>query len=272
VGGAIGAVGSRAQRRANDRRARRRTGLDPAPDARRPAADDRGSGRDHDRADRARPTGAASPLPELEPAEGVAAFRALAEATLTTNAQLRAWLQAQRKGRGPRLPDGWGGRRTALWQRAVREQQRLRGTNAATADYVVTEVVNHLGFLAENALWFDADPRLRAARDARRRDAERARPGGLGPSLVRACDPAAARPRCRRSPGRDSGPRGPYRHLPARMGGVGRNRLNGIDLYVEVHGEVFRCCCCPAGPIPARPGAIRSRCWPRSRCRPGWRR
>jgi hypothetical protein len=213
-----------------------------------------------------------SPLPELEPAEGVAACRALAEATLTTNAQLRAWLQAQRKGRGPRLPDGWGGRRTALWQRAVREQQRLRGTNAATADYVVTEVVNHLGFLAENALWFDADPRLRAARDARRRDAERARPGGLGPSLVRACDPAAARPRCRRSPGRDSGPRGPYRHLPARIGGVGRNRLNGIDLYVEVHGEVFRCCCCPAGPIPARPGAIRSRCWPRSRCRPGWRR
>jgi hypothetical protein len=51
----------------------------------------------------------------------------------------------------------------ALWQRAVREQLRLRGTNAATADHVVTETINHLGFLAQNAPWFTADTRLREA-------------------------------------------------------------------------------------------------------------
>jgi hypothetical protein len=106
------------------------------------------------------------PLPELEPAEGVAAFRALAEFTLTSSAQRRAARRDRREGRadgGPRLAPDWGGMHNALWQRAVREQQRLRGTNVATADYVVTEAVNHLGFLAENAPWFSTDPRLRDA-------------------------------------------------------------------------------------------------------------
>jgi hypothetical protein len=103
------------------------------------------------------------PLPELEPAEGVAAFRALAEFTLGTNAQLRASRRDRRAGGGPRLAPDWGGMHNALWQRAVREQRRLRGTNAATADHAVTEAVNHLGFLAENAPWFRADPRLREA-------------------------------------------------------------------------------------------------------------
>jgi hypothetical protein len=103
------------------------------------------------------------PLPELEPAEGVAAFRALAEFTLGTNAQLSASRRDRRAGGGPRLAPDWGGMHNALWQRAVREQGRLRGTNAATADYAVTEAVNHLGFLAENAPWFSADPRLRDA-------------------------------------------------------------------------------------------------------------
>jgi hypothetical protein len=106
------------------------------------------------------------PLPELEPAEGVAAFRALAEFTLATNAQLRASRldrRDRRNGDGPAVPAGWGGLHNALWQRAVREQQRLRGINASTADYAVTETINHLGFLAENAPWFGADPRLRDA-------------------------------------------------------------------------------------------------------------
>jgi hypothetical protein len=104
------------------------------------------------------------PLPELDPADGVAAFRALAEFTLAANAGLRASRRDRRDGRNggePRLPPDRGGMHTALWQRAVREQQRLRGTNAATADYVVTEAVNHLGFLAENAPWFRDDARLR---------------------------------------------------------------------------------------------------------------
>ena len=107
------------------------------------------------------------PLPELEPAEGVAAFRARAEFTLTSSAQQRAAGRERRAGReprpSPRQAADWGGMHSALWQRAVREQQRLRGTNAATADYVVTEVINHLGFLDENAPWFSADPRLREA-------------------------------------------------------------------------------------------------------------
>ena len=107
------------------------------------------------------------PLPELEPAEGVAAFRALAEFTLTSGAQRRAAQRDRRAGREPRPAPpqaaDWGGMHNALWQRAVREQQRLRGANAATADYVVTEAVNHLGFLDENAPWFSADPQLRAA-------------------------------------------------------------------------------------------------------------
>jgi hypothetical protein len=107
------------------------------------------------------------PLPELEPAEGVAAFRALAEFTLAGREQRREERGERRQGRGSRpaaqQAAAWGGMYSALWQRAVREQQRLRGSSAATADYVVTEVVNHLGFLVEEALWFGADPRLRAA-------------------------------------------------------------------------------------------------------------
>ena len=107
------------------------------------------------------------PLPELEPAEGVAAFRALAEFTLASSSQQRAARHDRRAGRerrpSPREAAASGGMHNALWQRAVREQQRLRGSNAATADYVVTEVINHLGFLDENAPWFGADPRLRAA-------------------------------------------------------------------------------------------------------------
>jgi hypothetical protein len=100
------------------------------------------------------------PLPELEPAEGLAALLALTEFTLASNAELRAALRnRQRSQRGP----DWGGLRSALWQRAVGEQQRLRGTDAQTADDVVTSTVNHPGFLQENAPWFTANPRLRAA-------------------------------------------------------------------------------------------------------------
>lgn len=107
------------------------------------------------------------PLPALEPAEGVAALRALAEFTLAGSERRRGELRdrgARREARqSQRQAAGWGGMYSALWQRAVREQQRLRGVNAATADYAVTEVVNHLGFLGEKALWFGADSRLRAA-------------------------------------------------------------------------------------------------------------
>jgi hypothetical protein len=101
------------------------------------------------------------PPPVLEPAEGVAAFRALAEFELEGHARIRASAQPGR--RLLRQPANWGRLRSALWQRAVSEQQRLSGTSKGAANDVVTSVMNHLGHLAEQATWFTADPRLRAA-------------------------------------------------------------------------------------------------------------
>ena len=112
-----------------------------------------------------RSRGKASPRPtqsdlELGPAEGAAALRALAEFTLTSNAERRAAFAARQ--RPPREPD-WGRMHNALWQRAVREHQRLRGTDRRAADDAVTVAVNQLGFLQQKAPWFTADPGLRAA-------------------------------------------------------------------------------------------------------------
>ena len=101
------------------------------------------------------------PQPVLEPAEGVAAFRALAEFDLDGHARIRASVRPG--GRLLRQPANWGRLRSALWQRAVSEQQRLAGTSKGAADDVVTSVMNHLGHLAEQATWFSADARLRAA-------------------------------------------------------------------------------------------------------------
>jgi hypothetical protein len=101
------------------------------------------------------------PPPVLEPAEGVAAFRALAEFELEGHARIRA--SARPGGRMLRQPANWGRLRSALWQRAVTEQQRLSGASKGAANDVVTSVMNHLGHLAEQATWFTADPRLRAA-------------------------------------------------------------------------------------------------------------
>jgi hypothetical protein len=97
--------------------------------------------------------------PVLEPAEGVEALRALAEHTLDQHARLR---ESTREGRAPRHRVGDSGRYHALWQRAVREQQRVAGMDKRAADDAVTLVVNQLGQLLEDASWF-ADPRLRAA-------------------------------------------------------------------------------------------------------------
>ena len=103
------------------------------------------------------------PPPVLEPAEGVAAFRALAEYELEGYARIRARAPTRPGGRLRRDPANWGRVRSALWRRAVSEQQRLSGTSKWAADDVVTSVMNHLGHLAEQAPWFTADPRLRAA-------------------------------------------------------------------------------------------------------------
>jgi hypothetical protein len=102
----------------------------------------------------------AMPPPVLEPAEGVAAWRALADFSLASNARIR---EAAQSGRGPRMPVGSGPLRAALWQRAVRERQRLAGGSARTADEAVTAVINHLGHLDDRAPWFGTDSRLREA-------------------------------------------------------------------------------------------------------------
>jgi hypothetical protein len=100
------------------------------------------------------------PAPVLEPAEGVAAYRALAEAALASDARLRHALGA---GREPRQRAGEGAAWHALWQRAAREHARISGMGERQADEIVTLVVNHLTKLQEQAPWFTAEPRLREA-------------------------------------------------------------------------------------------------------------
>jgi hypothetical protein len=100
------------------------------------------------------------PPPVLAPAEGLAAFRALIDQTLGSQARLLAALQADRT---PRHAADEGAVRHAMWQRAVGEQARLSGSTPREADDVVTLVVNHIGHLAERFLWFAADPALREA-------------------------------------------------------------------------------------------------------------
>jgi hypothetical protein len=100
------------------------------------------------------------PPPDLEPAEGVAAFRALADFSLEGQTRIRGAVQARR---AVRQPANWGRLHNALWQRAVREQQRIAGVDKRAADEVVTSVINHLGHLAERAPWFITDTPLREA-------------------------------------------------------------------------------------------------------------
>jgi hypothetical protein len=99
------------------------------------------------------------PLPELPPAEGIAALRALADFSLASHAEIRAAVRA--RSRPQHAPD-WGPMHAALWQRAVREQQQVGEMDARAADEAVTSVTNHLGHLAEEA-WFTLDGRLREA-------------------------------------------------------------------------------------------------------------
>jgi len=100
------------------------------------------------------------PPPVLEPASGVAACRALAEAALAAQARL---VEALRAGRSARHRAGDGATMHALWQRAVREQARIGGIGERQADEIVTLMVNHLTHLQEQAGWFATEPRLREA-------------------------------------------------------------------------------------------------------------
>jgi hypothetical protein len=98
------------------------------------------------------------PVPDLPPAEGVAALRALADHTLATHAEIRA---SRGTGRRPGL--GPPGLHSALWQRAIRERQQLAAQDQRAAEDVVTSAVNHLVHLDSEAAWFTADARLREA-------------------------------------------------------------------------------------------------------------
>jgi len=100
------------------------------------------------------------PPPVLAPAEGLAAYHALAEVALGSQAQL---VETLRAGRLPRYRADAGATYHALWQRAVREQARLSGTDERQADEVVTRVINHVTHLQEQAPWFTARARLREA-------------------------------------------------------------------------------------------------------------
>jgi len=106
---------------------------------------------------RRRPSPEPPPPVRLPLAEGVATLRALADFLLAT------WADTRTKVRGARVGPDWGPRYGALWRRTAAEYQRLSGADARTADEVVTEAVNHLGHLADDAPWFSADPRLREA-------------------------------------------------------------------------------------------------------------
>jgi hypothetical protein len=98
--------------------------------------------------------------PALEPAQGVAAYRALAEAELASQAR---HLAALRSGREPRRLAGEGATRHALWQRAVSEQARISGISSRHADEIVTLVVNHVTHLQQEAAWFTEETALRDA-------------------------------------------------------------------------------------------------------------
>lgn len=98
------------------------------------------------------------PPPVLEPAEGMAAYRALVDASLGQHARLLAALRADRT---PRFRTGEGPKMGALWQRAVRELSDRAGIGEHAADDIITSVVNQLTNLDERAPWFTGDARLR---------------------------------------------------------------------------------------------------------------
>ncbi len=98
------------------------------------------------------------PPPVLEQAEGMAAYRALVDASLDRHARLLAALRA---GRTPRFTTAEAAKRGALWQRAARELSDQAGIGKHAADDVIASVVNQLTRLDEQAPWFTGDARLR---------------------------------------------------------------------------------------------------------------
>jgi hypothetical protein len=98
------------------------------------------------------------PPPVLDHAEGMAAYRALADAEVSM--RLRGEV-AIRAGRLARNRAGDDAMIAALRQRAVRELRDRAQMSEHAAEDLISSVVNHVITLAERAEWFIADKRLR---------------------------------------------------------------------------------------------------------------
>ncbi len=142
---------------------------------------------------------------ELEPAEGVAALRALAEFTLTSNAERRAAFAARQRppprtglGQDVRRALAAGGPRASAAARDRQAGRRRRGDRGHQSRWASCRR-RHRGSPPISALRAAALDETAQARDARRHRAERARAGRLGPLLVHPHDPPRPRTGIRRS-------------------------------------------------------------------------
>jgi hypothetical protein len=96
--------------------------------------------------------------PVLEPAEGIAAYRAFTKAEV--DALLRIW-SASQAGAVPRFRAGEDATTAALWRRSVHELSERSGISLTTAEERVNAFANHLTALVQYARWFGEDERLR---------------------------------------------------------------------------------------------------------------
>jgi hypothetical protein len=96
--------------------------------------------------------------PVLEPAEGLAAYRAFAQAEV--DSLLRIWT-ASRAGQVPRFRAGEDATTAALWRRMVHELSNRSGVSLNQAENLVNSFTNQLTALVQHARWFGENQRLR---------------------------------------------------------------------------------------------------------------
>lgn len=97
-------------------------------------------------------------MPVLEPAEGLAAYRAFAKAEV--NALLRIWA-ASDAGVVPRFRAGEDATTAALWRRMVHELADRSGIGLNKAEETVNSFTNQLTALVQHARWFSENERVR---------------------------------------------------------------------------------------------------------------
>jgi hypothetical protein len=96
--------------------------------------------------------------PVLEPAEGIAAYRAFARAEV--DSLLRIWA-ASEAGLVPRFRAGEEATTAALWRRMVHELSDRSGSGLSKAEERVNAFTNQLTALVQHARWFSQNERLR---------------------------------------------------------------------------------------------------------------